>query len=100
MARSTIECHNTDTIGLFLNFQPVARVRLQQVSMEFVAPSRGQAGAANSFSRIFASDAELEERRALYTITSEVDLLPDTDHFTVGSNHAWDIARRFRGVQC
>jgi len=68
--------------------------------MEFVAPSRGQEDAANSFSRIFASDAELEERRALYTITSEVDLLPDTDHFTVGSNHAWDIARRCRGVQC
>merc|ERR1712032_1397085 len=38
----------------------------------------------------------ISQRRALYTSTADVYVLPDTDHVSLGQDHAWDIARRIR----
>jgi len=44
-------------------------------------------------------DYMINERRALYTTTSHVYVLAETDHVTIGQHHSWDIARRIRGAE-
>jgi len=43
-----------------------------------------------------ANDLIVNERRALYTFTAEVYVMPDSEHCTILINYARDITRRIR----
>jgi len=51
----------------------------------------------NACANLFQSDNFVHGRRALYTVTADLYDMPDSDHFTLGQDHAWDIAGRIRG---
>merc|ERR1712032_264640 len=44
------------------------------------------------------NDQVVNERRALYTISSVLYMFPDTQHTTMGFDHAWDITRMIRAA--
>lgn len=44
-------------------------------------------------------DREVETRLAFYTTAAFVLPFRDADHHTMGTDHAWDIARRLRAFQ-
>merc|ERR1712032_354846 len=73
-----------------MDFEIVLRFRHEQ-TLAFVC------SVGNEWANVFDSDCSVHERRALYTITSDVYVMPDSNHFTIGFDHTRDISRRIRG---
>merc|ERR1712032_1659563 len=77
-----------DFSALLTAFEAVLRGRILVCCWEFLCPSDDPH---------FANDRNISERRALYTITADVCVFPDSAHCIIGVDHARDIARRVRG---
>merc|ERR1712032_1677065 len=73
-------------------FEAASRFRLLLPQWHFVCPDD-----LYTSSDLNASSVdEINKRRALYTITADVYVMPDTTHSTLGIDHARDIAVRMR----
>jgi len=52
---------------------------------------------ANSMQFFFQMDHATIERSDVYSNAGPVMIFGDTDHYLIGVQNAWDIARRMRG---
>lgn len=67
----------------------------------FICPIRQEKKAADAMSTGHTAlypDKDYYPRIPLYSPKQDLNFLPDTDHFLIATNHAWDICRRIRGV--
>lgn len=76
--------------GLVDHFEPVPRSRCAW-SLAVRTPLTLK-GAGSGFQ----DDTRAKGRQALYARAPEMLVLVDADHFTVGADHAWDIAAKIR----
>jgi len=68
------------------------RFRNHLANIEFVC-------ALDDWLAALPSDAVMDKWRAIYTITSECVLYPETSHLSIGTTFAADIAHRMRGAR-
>merc|ERR1740121_1726802 len=76
---------------LFISNLAVVRFRFVSIHA-FTCP----ADWTNSVAAGLQKDCALNDRRGLYSITSDLYFMRDAQHDTLGLEHAWDIARRIR----
>lgn len=86
---------NVRLMDTLCDWESVPRLRAGSCCLEFMCPLTNLQDGV--WSTLFQADAQVEERRALCAGSAGAHVFPDADHFAVGIDHAWDIARQIRG---
>merc|ERR1712032_1039585 len=79
-----------------IEFETVLRFRHRQ-TQAFVCQMTKLCIGISKCRNFFQTDSAVHGRRALYTNTADVYEMTESDHYTLGQDHAWDIAGRIRG---
>merc|ERR1712032_1524144 len=98
MAQLLSSCYVSVSVCVrnLIEFESVLRFRHRQ-TQSFVCHMTKSCIGSSKCQDFFQTNSAVHGRRALYTITADVYEMTESDHYTLGQDHAWDIAGRIRG---
>lgn len=85
----------TRILSNFLHSVRQLRKRSDHRFSVFMTPVMGSAACCVDN---WPSDDVVMKRISLYAAEANLRYFEDTDHYTIGLDHAWDLTRRYRGL--